>query len=218
EPILALDLPLAWQEAFRRVYGELAAGGPRILLASYFDRITQNLDVLRGLPVHGVHVDLVRAPEQALEVAAVLGDAQVLSAGVIDGRNIWRTDLDDRLALLGPLREQLGGRLWLAPSCSLLHVPVDLGAETQLDPELKSWLSFAAQKLEELRWLARSLDGDVDEATAAALQAQRAALQSRRSSSRTHNEAVRRQLAESPALSRSRAPFAERIARQRKEL
>jgi len=218
EPILALDLPPAWQAAFKRVYDELSGSGLRILLASYFGRITQNLGVLQGLPVQGVHVDLTRAPDQAREVAAALRGDQILSAGVIDGRNIWRTDLDERLALLEPLRERLGDRLWLAPSCSLLHVPVDLGAETQLDPELKSWLSFAAQKLEELRCLARLLDGDVDEATAAAVQAQRAALQSRRSSSRTHNEAVRRHLAESQGLSRSRAPFAERIARQRKEL
>lgn len=218
EPILALDLPPAWQSAFKRVYEELSNGTVRVLLASYFGGITQNLDVLAGLPVQGVHIDLVRAPEQAQAVAAVLGSEQVLSAGVIDGRNIWRTDLDDRLALLQPLHKQLGQRLWLAPSCSLLHVPVDLDPETQLDPELKSWLSFAVQKLDELACLARMLDGDQDEATVVMAQAQRAALQSRRDSRRTHNEAVRRQFAASSDLSRVRAPFAERIEKQREEL
>ncbi len=79
---------------------------------------------------------------------------------MINGRNIWRTDLDEALKVLEPIARQLGERLWLAPSCSLLHVPVDLAAETELDAELKSWLSFAAQKLEELNLLGRALDGE----------------------------------------------------------
>ncbi|WP_397473053.1 5-methyltetrahydropteroyltriglutamate--homocysteine S-methyltransferase [Pusillimonas sp.] len=218
EPILALDLPPAWQEAFKRVYDELSTGGVRILLASYFGGVTHNLKVLDGLPVHGVHLDLVRAPEQAEKVAAVLRSDQVLSAGVIDGRNIWRTDLDSRHALLKPLKDRLGDRLWIAPSCSLLHVPVDLEEETQLDPELKSWLSFAVQKLDELHCLASLLDGDVDEAIAQKLETQRKALRARDESNRTHNEAVRKRFAESAGLSRERAPFGERIEKQRQAL
>src|SRR5690606_28018538 len=147
--------------------------------------------------------------------ASILACDQVLSAGVIDGRNIWRTDLDERLALLQPLRERLGERLWIAPSCSLLHVPVDLDGETQLDPELKSWLSFATQKLDELRWIAGLLDGDADKAVLAKVQAQRAALLTRSGSTRTHNDAVRRQFAASGELSRQRPPFAQRIEAQR---
>lgn len=217
EPILVLDLPPAWQAAFKRVYDSLS-GKSNILLATYFGGITHNLQVLEGLPVQGVHIDLVRAPEQAAQLARVLGPDQVLSAGVIDGRNIWRTDLDDRLALLQPLQHELGPRLWVAPSCSLLHVPVDLEDEAQLDPELKSWLSFATQKLEELDYLARLLSGDTDAALMDKVQAQRTALASRRESVRTRNQAVREQLAESQSLSRARTPFKQRISAQRNAL
>lgn len=218
EPILTLDLPLAWQQAFKRVYDELSSGSVKLLLATYFGTITQNLAAIEGLPVHGLHIDLVRAPEQAEKVVAILSDNQVLSAGVIDGRNIWRTDLDERLALLQPLRKQLGERLWLAPSCSLLHVPVDLDQETQIDPELKSWLSFATQKLAELGLLARMLEGELSQADAAAAQAQRDALKSRRESNRTHNATVRKQLAAATELSSSRTHFDRRIEKQRTAL
>lgn len=145
-----------------------------------------------------------------------LGADQILSAGVINGRNIWRTDLDEALKVLEPIARQLGDRLWLAPSCSLLHVPVDLAAETELDAELKSWLSFAAQKLEELSLLGRALDGD--DSVRAGLAAQRAALAARRASPRIHNPAVARRMAGAAEVSRDRAPFAERISRQQAHL
>src|SRR5690606_20709304 len=96
-----------------------------------------------ALPVAGLHVDLVRAPAQLDAVLAALRPGQVLSAGVIDGRNIWREDLDALRERLAPAHRALGPRLWLAPSCSLLHVPVDLAGERDLDPELAGWLSFA---------------------------------------------------------------------------
>ncbi|MCJ9710428.1 5-methyltetrahydropteroyltriglutamate--homocysteine S-methyltransferase, partial [Bordetella hinzii] len=115
-----------------------------------------------------------------------------------------------------PIARQLGDRLWLAPSCSLLHVPVDLAAETELDAELKSWLSFAAQKLEELSLLGRALDGD--DSVRAGLAAQRAALAARRASPRIHNPAVARRMAGAAEVSRDRAPFAERISRQQAHL
>ncbi len=218
EPILTLDLPAQWRDAFAQVYTSLAQTGLNVLLATYFEALGDNLSVLKGLPVQGLHIDLVRAPAQLADVVALLRPDQVLSAGIINGRNIWRTDLDEARALLAPLKEQLGERLWLAPSCSLLHVPVDLAHEHELDAELKGWLSFATQKLDELRWLAVFLDGTVDAATQAALQAQREALQSRRVSPRIHNAAVQQRLKGVAGLSRTRAPFAQRIACQQKEL
>jgi len=144
EPILALDLPQAWRDAFKLVYERLSANPVKLLVATYFDGLKDNLPTAQALPVAGLHVDLVRAPEQLAAVVAGLNDGQVLSAGIINGRNIWRTDLDAAIATLAPVARQLGDRLWLAPSCSLLHVPVDLENETDLDAELKSWLSFAA--------------------------------------------------------------------------
>ncbi|KAA0911698.1 5-methyltetrahydropteroyltriglutamate--homocysteine S-methyltransferase [Pusillimonas sp. ANT_WB101] len=218
EPILVQDLPDAWKQAFGRVYQTLSANGVSILLATYFESLQDNVSVLKGLPVQGVHVDLVRAPEQLESVLQVLDAQQVLSVGVIDGRNIWRSDLDALTEKLGSLVSQRGDKLWLAPSCSLLHVPVDLDAEQALDAELKSWLSFATQKLDELRLLAASVSGTDDPAIAKALQQQRDALQARRSSKRIHNVVVQQRLAQSDAVSRTRAPFSSRIVLQKERL
>jgi len=215
EPILVLDLDAAWRDAFAQVYQQLAQADVSILLATYFEGLRDNLPVLRGLPVQGVHVDLVRAPEQLQAVLDVLSKDQVLSAGIVNGRNIWRTDLDAAHAALVPVKAALGERLWIAPSCSLLHVPVDLAAETGLDAELRGWLSFATQKLDELRWLGKRLDDRLDDEARQGLETQRQALAARRTSTRIHHAGVQQRLAQSDALSRDRAPFPERIAKQK---
>ncbi len=214
EPILVLDLPQAWRDAFVEVYATLTRGPVKVLLATYFDGLKDNLPTALSLPVAGLHIDLVRAPEQLQSVVAGLRADQVLSAGVINGRNIWRTDLDAAIAALTPVKQQLGDRLWLAPSCSLLHVPVDLVNETELDGELKSWLSFATQKLDELNVLGRALEASEAAGVQSALAAQRAALQARRASARIHNPLVGQRMAAAASVSRDRAPFAERIASQ----
>ncbi|URW81307.1 5-methyltetrahydropteroyltriglutamate--homocysteine S-methyltransferase [Alcaligenes sp. DN25] len=218
EPVLVLDLPQAWQDAFRRVYQGLNQSGLKLLLATYFDDLHENVAVLKDLPVAGVHVDAVRAPAALQAVQAVLAQDQVLSAGVISGRDIWRTDLQKTVQTLTPLKAVLGERLWIAPSCSLQHVPVDVQSETGLDAELKSWLSFAVQKLDELRLLQGLLDGTLDEAGQQAVRAQQAALQTRRESKRTHNPAVQAQMAKIDQLKRQRTPFAQRIQAQRNKL
>ena len=218
EPILGLDLPVQWQDAFKNVYDTLAEAGVNVLLATYFEHLKENIEVLKDLPVQGVHIDLVRAPDQLDDVLAVLGDDQVLSIGLIDGRNVWRTDLDQARTVAEPLVESLGERLWLAPSCSLLHVPVDLDAEKDLDAELRGWLSFATQKLDELAWLADSLSPTPAAATQAALEGQRAALKAKKESVRIHNGAVQARLAKSSTLVRDRAPFTQRIVAQQEKL
>lgn len=218
EPVLTLDLPVAWREAYQRVYQALVQPGLSILLATYFEGLHDNLPVLKDLPVQGVHIDLVRAPEQLDDVLSVLNDEQVLSLGVINGRNIWRTDLDQAHALLEPLRARWGDRLWLAPSCSLLHVPVDLQAENELDEQLRSWLSFAVQKLEELQWLAASLEDVVDPVVQQALSTQREALAARRNSPRIHNAAVQQRIQGIDGLNRDRSVFAQRIKSQQNKL
>ena len=219
EPILALDLPPVWRSAFLRVYDQLAAASPlRLLLASYFGDLQENLHTALALPVDGLHLDLVRAPGQLEKILPRLGN-RVLSAGVIDGRNIWRADLDALASALRDAHAQLGERLWLAPSCSLLHVPVDLNAETTLDIELKSWLSFAQQKLDELRWLDALLDDNVDAETEQALARQRAAIAKRRSSTRVHNPHVGAAVEQAALLSRQRPrAFTERYPLQQQRL
>ncbi|MBK1689984.1 5-methyltetrahydropteroyltriglutamate--homocysteine S-methyltransferase [Rubrivivax gelatinosus] len=190
EPVLATDLDAPWRDALRTAYAAFADGGVRLLLASYFGPLQDNAELALGLPVAGLHVDAVAARDEAEALAARLPAGRVLSLGVISGRNIWKTDLTALLDWLEPLAARLGERLWLAPSCSLLHVPVDLSIEDGLDAELKSWLAFALQKLDELRLLGRALrEGRA--AVHAELQANRDALATRRASARVHRPEVR---------------------------
>ncbi|WP_297575497.1 5-methyltetrahydropteroyltriglutamate--homocysteine S-methyltransferase [uncultured Deefgea sp.] len=212
EPILALELPLEWQAAFSPTYQELAGKGTQILLATYFDSVESHAQLLADLPVAGVHLDLVRAPAQLAAFTAIWPKNKVLSLGVIDGRNIWASDLNKVLAAIAEPAKALGGYLWLAPSCSLLHSPVDLEQETQLDTELKSWLAFAKQKLAELSVLKKAVNGS-DVADILALNAFSQA--ARRASTRIHNPAVAERLANlPPQFDQRHAPFAERQSAQ----
>ncbi len=185
EPILALDLPLSWKNAFESAYARLQQPGLKRLLATYFGALEDNTALACRLPVDGLHVDLVRAPEQLAAVLDQLPAYKVLSAGVVDGRNIWRADLEKCLDILSPLKERLGERLWIAPSCSLLHSPVDLALEDKLDGELKLWLSFATQKTSEVVVLKRALNGSRD-MVAEQLDASREANMGRHRSERIH--------------------------------
>jgi 5-methyltetrahydropteroyltriglutamate--homocysteine methyltransferase len=218
EPILALDLPSEWQAGFHSAYTTLAAAGPQLLLASYFGAITPMLDTVVALPVASLHVDLARAPEQLPAVHAAWPRDRVLSVGVIDGRNVWRADLEQPLARLEPLHAERGERLWLAPSCSLLHLPVNLAQETALPRELWNSLAFACQKLDEVVALRRALaEGRASVRTV--LEASTAAARARALSRRVHNPAVKARVAAiSPGLSRRDSPYAVRAARQQATL
>ncbi|WP_248884719.1 5-methyltetrahydropteroyltriglutamate--homocysteine S-methyltransferase [Acidithiobacillus acidisediminis] len=190
EPALVLDLPAEWLQALDQAYAQLSQGKtPKILLATYFESVAEHAARLKALPVAGLHLDLRRAPAQRDAFVADYPADKVLSLGVVDGRNVWRTDLDAALELLAPAHQALGDRLWVAPSCSLMHSPVDLSQENELDAELKSWLAFAVQKLDELHILARALDQG-EAAVAAELEEARKAVASRKSSPRIHNSTV----------------------------
>ena len=218
EPSLVLDRTAAERDAYRKAYGMLAERVPKakILVATYFGALDDNLSTALSLPVQGLHVDLTRAPKQLDGVLAAWPAGRVLSLGVIDGRNIWKTDLNAALALLERGQAKVGAdRLWVAPSCSLAHVPVDLDLEQKLDTELKGWLAFAKQKLGEVGILTRALARG--RATAAAeLEANTKALVARRMSKRIHNPAVKQRAAAvtEPDL-RRKSPFA---ARRRAQL
>ncbi|MDF2154257.1 5-methyltetrahydropteroyltriglutamate--homocysteine S-methyltransferase [Vibrio sp. CAU 1672] len=159
EPILALELETRWADAFKLAY-QVIRSDVKVLLTTYFDAITDNLDKIVELAVDGLHVDLSAAPQQLEEVVAKLPLHWVLSVGVVNGRNVWRTDLSAQLSKLQPLKAQLGDRLWVASSCSLLHSPVDLELEPALSDEVKSWFAFAKQKVTEVALLGKALDGD----------------------------------------------------------
>ncbi|MCS7101724.1 MAG: 5-methyltetrahydropteroyltriglutamate--homocysteine S-methyltransferase [Burkholderiaceae bacterium] len=214
EPLLATDLDADWQHAYHVAYHALKTSGVQILLATYFGRLADNAYLAANLPVAGLHVDAVRGRQDVLPLLNLMPPHKVLSLGVIDGRNVWRTDLEALLDWLEPLAQRLGERLWLAPSCSLLHVPVDLRQETALDVELKSWLAFAVQKLDELRLLARALRQGRT-AVADELQRQRQALESRRRSPRVHRPDVQAAVAAvDPRMGERQSPYAQRAAAQ----
>ncbi|WP_447078332.1 5-methyltetrahydropteroyltriglutamate--homocysteine S-methyltransferase [Shewanella algae] len=158
EPALALELDDNWQQAFNQAYGVLKSAPLKLLLATYYGTVAHHQSLLSALPVAGIHLDLVTAPEQLQAFVDALAPEQVLSVGVINGRNVWAADLDLVADQLAPLSRDLGDRLWLATSCSLLHTPVDLEVETALAPELKSLLAFARQKLTELQELKALLE------------------------------------------------------------
>jgi 5-methyltetrahydropteroyltriglutamate--homocysteine methyltransferase len=222
EPALCQELPADWlaacHPAYEEMASELAGSATRLMLATYFDTAADRAVLAAQLPVHGFHIDLVRAPQQLDAWLAALPAEAVLSVGVIDGRNIWRSDLDRILGLLQPLKAQLGERLWVAPSCSLLHVPVSLAHEVKLDAEVKGWLAFATEKLNELRLIARALNEGGD-SVAAELVAQREALSARRRSGRVTHPLVQKRLSQLTAdMAQRQSPFVHRQAVQREAL
>lgn len=219
EPILGLDLPQDWKNAFERAYNLLQYAPLKKLLATYFSGLEDNLGLAVLLPVDGLHVDLVRAPEQLPLLLDRLPTYKVLSLGVVNGRNVWRCDLQAALEQLQQAQQRFGDNLWVSSSCSLLHSPVDLGREDQLDGELQSWLAFAVQKCSEIAILGRALEQPDDPQVQAALAASRAVQTSRAGSTRIHNAAVQARLAAvSAADSQRQSPFAERIEQQRGRL
>ena len=208
EPSLALDLDDeggVYAPTYERLAN--AAPGLKLLLATYFDGLRNNLDLTLSLPVQAVHLDLCRAPEQLDTALANLPADKILSLGVVDGRNIWKNDLSGSLALIEKAVEKLGpDRVMVAPSCSLLHTPFDLNNETKLEPQVKSWLSFATQKLDEIAALAKGRA-----AMGAMLSESDRVAADRKSSGRIHNKAVQERLRNVTATMLERGkPFAER--------
>ncbi len=219
EPILVLDLPQDWKNAFERAYNLLQRAPLKKLVATYFGGLEDNLGLAVSLPVDGLHIDLVRAPEQYPVILDRLPAYKVLSLGIVDGRNVWRCDLDRAVNVLRHAAERLGERLWVAPSCSLLHTPVDLAREDRLDAELKSWLAFAVQKCAEVSILTRTLNVPGDEQIQDMLRTSRAVQAARSRSPRIHKPEVQARLAAiEPRHSHRQSPFAERIDKQRARL
>ena len=214
EPILAVDADQNWLNAFADTYKELANTGVRIIIGTYFASVAEHLNLLKNLPVHGVHIDAVRAPEQLAVFADAWPENKVLSVGLIDGRNVWRANLSKVIDTLKPVADKLGNNLWIAPSCSLLHSPQDLAVEEKLDAEIKSWMAFAAQKLVELGVVKQALAHGKD-SVKEAIAASDAAAADRATNKKIHNEAVQKRVADLPkGADQRKSPFAERIKAQ----
>lgn len=218
EPILVTELGTDWQAAFKTAYDALKDSAVKLLLTTYFGELQDNAALAANLPVAGLHVDAVNDRESVEALVETLGADKVFSIGVINGRNIWKTDLTAVLDWIEPIAAKLGDRLWIAPSCSLLHVPVDLESEERLDSEVKAWLAFALQKLEELQLLGQALREGRD-AVKAELADNLAALTARRNSPRVNNLAVKEAVtAITPDLGKRQSPYAERAAKQKATL
>lgn len=214
EPILVTELDADWQQAFKTAYQQLKSAGVKLLVATYFGQLLENAALAASLPVAGLHVDAINDRDGVDALLKLLGDEKVLSLGVINGRNIWKTDLTAVLDWVEPIAKQLGDRLWIAPSCSLLHVPVDLDSEQKLDADVKSWLAFALQKLGELRVLGKALSQGRD-AVKAELAENLAALTARRTSPRVNNPAVKAAVARiSAELGKRKSVYAQRASKQ----
>ncbi len=219
EPILVTDVEPRILERLNDVYTEFtkAASPAKIMLATYFGSVGEALSRLFSLPVAAVHLDLVRGADQLDQALACIPDSMSLSLGLVNGRNIWRTDLDTSLAHIATARARLSHeRIFLAPSCSLLHSPLDLELETGLNPEIKSWLAFAKQKCQELSLLAKAAQGEDVEV---ALSANRNLLASRKKSSLVVNTSVQQRLSQCRVEMALRdSPYPKRAKAQKKAL
>jgi len=194
EPAFSLDLTDTQRDAFKQAYTRLAKvkGSAKLLVATYFGEVSDNLDAYLTLPVDALHFDFVRGAQDLDSVLKKFPQDKILSAGIVEGRNIWKNDYDASLAVLQKAKAVVGDRLWIAPSCSLLHVPITLKDEHKLDSELKNWLAFADEKLTEITDLRHLLDGTGHKDTLAENQA---AAISRKTSTRIHNDSVKSRLA-----------------------
>jgi 5-methyltetrahydropteroyltriglutamate--homocysteine methyltransferase len=217
EPCLALDLPPSDLRLFGGIYERLAVSEPgiKILLAAYYAGLGENLGFALRLPVAGIHLDLVRDSQQLSAALTQAPASLVLSLGVVDGRNVWRTDLDRALELIRRAVDRIGAeRIQIAPSCPLLHVPIDLDEERNFDPEVRPWLAFARQKLEEVCFLAEAAVRE-DPAIEDQLAQSRAVLEQRTRSLRVANPAVRKRVAAIiPEMLRRSSPFTSRRSKQ----
>ncbi len=197
EPCLALDLTPNAQAVFRQAYTFLKNMAPRLkfMLTTYFGALQENLPTALALPVEALHIDAVRAPEQIDDVIKALPAGMLLSLGVVDGRNVWRTNFAPAQALLKKAADAIGReRLLVGPSCSLMFTPQDVDAETALDPDVRSWLAFAKQKLQEIAWLTGALNDDPAASPQAYTDNQRI-ITERQHSAKIHDAAVKSRLA-----------------------
>lgn len=219
EPILVLDLDTEIKEYFKKTYKRLtkAAGQMRILLATYFGSLGTNEELALSLPVSCIHLDLVRAPRQLDSVLKNIGPDKTLSLGIVNGRNIWKTNFDVAVSTVKKASESLSKeRVMVAPSCSLMHVPVDLDEETTIPDEIKNWMAFAKQKCRELEIIR---DTAIGKDTSVELKRNREALQSRKESTSVTNKNVQNKLKNmtKEMLTRN-SSFDSRIKKQKEEL
>lgn len=217
EPILALDITPAQSEALRVTYETLAGSDVKICIATYFEKLSANEDLAVSLKADALHIDLRRGAGQLNSILPKIQDEKILSLGLIDGRNIWKNNLRVSLEQAELALDTLGAdRVWIAPSCSLLHSPIDLNFETRMDPQLKSWMAFSKQKLDEIATLTHLLNG---KDTGLALENSDEVVKDRKNSARIHDPAVKSRMAKlTPDMFARTSPFIDRRPLQQESL
>ncbi|KXS19259.1 cobalamin-independent methionine synthase [Gonapodya prolifera JEL478] len=222
EPALSMDLGSDFSAPYASAYARLSAiSGIKIIVANYFGRIGANIDIVAKLPVQAIHADLVRAPEELDTVIEVAKKNNLqLSLGVVNGRNIWKVDLDAAIAKVQNAVAALGSdNVLVAPSCSLLHTPHSLTAETKMSKEILEWLAFSSEKLSEIATIVGVVRGSPSAEVTEALEANRRANQKRKLSLLIHDPAVQSELsAVSDSMFRRESPFESRIRKQQAHL
>jgi len=225
EPVLVFDLPSKTRNAFKPAYEKLTAlqgkAGPQLVVATYFGDIVHNFDIVDAAltGAYALHVDLVRHPEQLSKVVEHLGPKQILSAGIVDGRNIWKTNFKKAIEVIESAIQKVGKeRVIVATSSSLLHTPHTLESEKNLDAEVRDWFSFAKEKAAEVAVLAKAVTSG-PESVKAELEANAKSAESRATSKRTNNPEVKKRVAEVQKADYERkSPFPTRLAAQKKHL
>lgn len=193
EPILVTELSDELKKAFEISYTKLNNPKLKILLATYFGSLQDNLETISKLPIAGLHIDAVNGGAE-VDVVISKMSGKVISLGVVNGRNIWKSDLNAILDWVEPIANKLGDNLWIAPSCSLLHVPVNLSSEKKLDSEISSWLAFAIEKIKEIEIITTAINSGRAKVENELAQ-NKQSLNSRKNSTRVHNPSVQAELA-----------------------
>ncbi len=200
EPFLALDIGEKTKVAFKKAYQKLdeELETLKLILTTYFEGLHENTELACNLPTKSLHIDLVEAPAQLDEVLSKIDDKKILSLGLVNGRNIWKTDLEAATEIIKKAEQKLGSdRLIVAPSCSMLHIPVDLEIEqdeTVLPVEVKQWMAFANQKLQELSMLKKNAEGSLSAEEQEKIEEHQKAFSAKRSSSLVHNSDVQERM------------------------
>lgn len=197
EPFLALDLSEKAKETYQFIYNEIRKKFPKLklIVTTYFEGLKDNLSLANTLPIDALHIDLVRCEEQLDDVLNTLPKDKTLSLGIVDGRNIWKNDFEKSLQLIQKATDKLGSdRVFIAPSCSLLHAPCDLDLETSLDNQIKEWFAFAKQKLTEVSLLKKLSQSTSDEPVLNAFEENKKAIASRKSSTLIHHNDVKQRV------------------------
>ena len=221
EPILVLEVAKQYANEYISTYAELAKVSPKIALTTYFGRLEDNVNFVAKLPIHELHIDLDREPQQLDSVTvAIKHTSIVLSLGLISGRNIWKNDFAASISLAQKAIGTLGpDRIIIATSSSLLHTPISLAAEKHLKPEFKDFFSFATEKSHEVATIAAALSGSQDSKVSLALETNRISIAKRREYESTSDDAVRKRVAAiTPQDLQRKSPFPVRREAQKGHL